>query len=110
MRYLAVSMRYLAVRRLAPSFCGEVAGIDLARLDEAGAEAVKAAWLKHKVLVFHDQQLDEDRLVDVARRLGEIEVHLRQTRTTGRREIMLVSNKKENGQPIDRLGNQELNW
>jgi putative 2-oxoglutarate oxygenase len=100
----------LAVCRLAPSFCGEVAGFDLARLDDAGAEAVKAAWLAHKVLVFHDQDLDEDQLVEFARRLGEVEIHLRQTRTTGRREVMLVSNKKENGQPIGRLGNQELNW
>ena len=90
--------------------CGEVSGIDLSRLDDAASDAVKAAWLAHKVLVFHDQDLDEDRLVDFARRLGEVEIHLRQTRTTGRREIMLVSNKKENGQPIGRLGNQELNW
>jgi taurine dioxygenase len=100
----------LAVRRLAPSFCGEVSGLDLSRLDAAAADSVKAAWLAHKVLVFHDQDLDEDRLVDFARRLGEIEIHLRQTRATGRREVMLVSNKKENGQPIGRLGNQELNW
>ena len=99
-----------SVRRLAPSFCGEVGGVDLSRLGDAETEAIKAAWLAHKVLVFHDQQLDEDGLVGFAQRLGEAEVHLRQTRTTGRREVMLVSNKKENGEAIGRLGNQELNW
>jgi taurine dioxygenase len=103
-------MRHLAVRRLAPSFCGEISGVDLSRLDAGASDAVRAAWLAHKVLVFHDQELDENQLVAFARRLGEVEIHLRQTRTTERREIMLVSNKKENGQPIGRLGNQELNW
>ena len=107
---MSLSLRHLAVRRLAPSFCGEVSGVDLHRLDDKAADAVKEAWLMHKVLVFHDQDLDEDRLVDFARLLGEVEIHLRQTRTVGRREVMLVSNKKENGQPIGRLGNQELNW
>ncbi|MBV8889855.1 MAG: TauD/TfdA family dioxygenase [Alphaproteobacteria bacterium] len=100
----------LNVRRLAPSFCGEIDGMDLARLDAAAVEAIKAAWLAHKVLVFRDQHLDEDALVDFAGHLGEVEVHLRQTRTSGRREVLLVSNKQENGQPIGRLGNQELNW
>src|ERR1700722_9739904 len=99
-----------SVRRLAESFCGEVAGADLSRLDDAAAATIKSAWLAHKVLVFHEQQLDEDDLVEFARRLGDVEIHLRQTRTSGRREVMLVSNKKENGQPIGRLGNQELNW
>jgi taurine dioxygenase len=100
----------VTVRRLAPSFCGEVAGIDLRRPDAADTAAVKSAWLAHKVLVFPDQELDEDDLVGFAARLGDVEVHLRQTRTNGRREVMLVSNKKENGEPVGRLGNQELNW
>jgi taurine dioxygenase len=100
----------MSVRQLAPSFCGEVDGIDLAQLDGAAAAAVKAAWLAHKVLVFHGQRLDEDGLVAFAQRLGEVEIHLRQTRMDGRREVMLVSNKTENGKPIGRLGNQELNW
>src|SRR5215469_739785 len=98
------------VQRLAASFCGEVAGVDLNRLDSADIAAIQAAWLAHKVLVFHDQNLDEDGLVDFAGRLGEVEIHLRQTRISGRREVLLVSNKKENGEPIGRLGNQELNW
>jgi putative 2-oxoglutarate oxygenase len=100
----------VTVRRLAPSFCGEVTGIDLHRPDVAETAAVKSAWLAHKVLVFPDQQLDEDDLVAFAARLGDVEIHLRQTRTSGRREVMLVSNKQENGEPVGRLGNQELNW
>jgi taurine dioxygenase len=100
----------LHLRRLAETFCGEVSGVDLARLDDAATEAIKDAWLAHKVLVFHDQELGEDDLVAVAERLGDVEIHLRQTRTTGRREVLLVSNIKEDGKPIGRLGNQELNW
>ena len=100
----------ISIRRLADSFCGEVEGVDLRRLDDAATAAIKSAWLAHKVLVFHDQHLDEDGLVDFASRMGDVEIHLRQTRTTGRREVLLVSNIKEDGKPIGRLGNQELNW
>src|ERR1700691_3948083 len=100
----------LNVGRLAETFVGEVSGVDLARLDDAAAAAIKEAWLAHKVLVFHGQQLDEDDLVAFAERLGDVDIHLRQTRTSGRREVMLVSNVKEDGKPIGRLGNHELNW
>jgi len=100
----------LSVRRLAQTFVGEVSGVDLARRDGAATEAIKSAWLAHKVLVFHDQTLDEDQLVAFAETLGDVEIHLRQTRTSGRREVLLVSNIKEDGKPIGRLGNQELNW
>jgi taurine dioxygenase len=100
----------IEVRRLAESFVGEVSGVDLARLDNAAVEAIKSAWLAHKVLVFHDQHLDEDGPVAFAETLGDVEIHLRQTRTSGRREVLLVSNIREDGKPIGRLGNQELNW
>ncbi|MBV9825964.1 MAG: TauD/TfdA family dioxygenase [Alphaproteobacteria bacterium] len=100
----------ISVRRLAPTFAAEIEGIDLNHLSPPDLRTVKDAWLAHKVLVFHDQNLDEDGLVNFAQQLGEIEIHLRQSRTTGRREVMLVSNKTEDGKPIGRLGNQELNW
>ena len=100
----------ISVRRLAPTFAAEIDGVDLNRLSPIELQSVKDAWLAHKVLVFHDQQLDEDGLVAFAQQLGDIEIHLRQSRTTGRREVMLVSNKTEDGKPIGRLGNQELNW
>src|ERR1700722_442100 len=100
----------LSVGRLAETFVGEVSGVDLSRLDEAAVRGIKEAWLAHKVLVFHGQQLDEDGLVAFAERIGDVEIHLRQTRTSGRREVLLVSNVKEDGKPIGRLGNQELNW
>jgi taurine dioxygenase len=100
----------VSVRRLAESFVGEVSGVDLARLDNAATHVVKEAWLAHKVLVFHDQRIEEDDLVAFAERLGDVEIHLRQTRTSGRREVLLVSNIQEDGKPIGRLGNQELNW
>jgi taurine dioxygenase len=99
-----------SVERLAKSFVGEVAGVDLTCLDDAAADSIKAAWLDHKVLVFHGQSLNEDQLVAFAESLGDVEIHLRQTRISGRREVLLVSNIKEDGKPTGRLGNQELNW
>ncbi|HEX3863024.1 MAG TPA: TauD/TfdA family dioxygenase [Stellaceae bacterium] len=100
----------VTIRRLAPTFAAEIGGVDLSRLTPSDTAAIKEAWLAHKILVFHGQELDEDALVLFAEKLGDTEIHLRQARTTGRREVMLVSNKTEDGKPIGRLGNQELNW
>lgn len=99
-----------ASRRLAPTFCAEIGGVDLNRLSPSEVAAIKQAWVAHKVLAFPGQSLDEDRLVEFAETIGDVEIHLRQSRTNGRREVLLVSNKTENGEPIGRLGNRELNW
>ena len=63
----------IAIRRLAESFVGEVSGADLAQLDAAAVEAVKSAWLAHKVLVFHDQHLDDARQLAFSRNFGALE-------------------------------------
>jgi alpha-ketoglutarate-dependent taurine dioxygenase len=56
--------------------CGaEVHGVDLATLDDAGWDAVCAAWLEHLVLFFPGQFLDADVHVALGRRFGTPEIH-----------------------------------
>lgn len=62
----------LAVRRLSGSLGAEVSGVDLgAPLSDATAGALRAAWLDHGVIFFHDQQhLDAQQFLALARRFG----------------------------------------
>jgi alpha-ketoglutarate-dependent taurine dioxygenase len=56
--------------------CGaEVRGLDLATLDDAGWDAMYAAWLEHLVLFFPDQSLDADAHVAFGKRFGTPEIH-----------------------------------
>jgi taurine dioxygenase len=60
------------VRRSAGALGAEILGIDLSQsLDEATAQALRAAWLEHQVLFFRDQSLDSDQYLRLARCFGE---------------------------------------
>ncbi|MFO1028440.1 MAG: TauD/TfdA family dioxygenase [Acetobacteraceae bacterium] len=56
-------------------FVGEVSGIDLtAPLSEAAVAAIEAGMDHYAVLVFHDQQFDDDTQLAFTRCFGELEV------------------------------------
>lgn len=65
----------LDVRPIAGACGAEVHGVDLATLDDAGWDAMYAAWLEHLVLFFPGQSLDADTHVAFGRRFGEPEIH-----------------------------------
>lgn len=64
------------VERLAPTIGAEISNIDLSNaLDESQYQALRAALLEHKLLVFRDQDISAAQQVALARRFGELEVH-----------------------------------
>ena len=64
-----------SVAKLAPEIGAEVTGIDLARrLDDATMAALRQAWLDHVVLVFPNQEIDDDQQIAFSRRIGELEL------------------------------------
>lgn len=63
----------LRTRRLNTTFAAEVTGLDLREpLAEARRAELWGLLLEHKVLFFHDQQLDADSQVAFARQFGEL--------------------------------------
>jgi alpha-ketoglutarate-dependent 2,4-dichlorophenoxyacetate dioxygenase len=65
----------LTVRQLHSLFVGEVGGIDAGHpLDGADLCALGEAIDRYAVLVFHDQDLDDERQMAFARRFGELEL------------------------------------
>ena len=54
----------------------EVSGVDLRKpLSEAQFKAVEAALVEHELIIFRDQDISSDNLVDFGRRFGELTVH-----------------------------------
>ncbi len=84
----------LDVRLLAPAMGAEVRGVDLGRpLDQTTFAAIEAAFLRHLLLCFPDQQLDEAEQIAFSRRFGDLQIHvLDQFRHPRHPEIYVLSN------------------
>jgi taurine dioxygenase len=92
----------------------EVRGVDLASLDDRQFAALRDAWHQHQVILLRGQTLSDQDLIAFSRRFGDLD--WAPVQETGRRfveglpEIYIVSNVKQNGEPIGSLGAGEAVW
>ncbi|MCC8619640.1 TauD/TfdA dioxygenase family protein [Xanthomonas vesicatoria] len=89
----------------------QVLGLDLSQpLDATTFARLHRAHLDHHVLVFRDQRITPAQQVDFSRRFGPLQIHvLRNFQLPGHPEVLVVSNIKENGEPIG-LGDAGHYW
>lgn len=99
------------IRPLAGSFAAEVRGLDLARpLAPADFARLHRAHLAHHVVVFRDQRITPAQQVAFSRRFGPLQIHVQKKfQLAGHPEVLIVSNIKENGEPIG-LGDAGHFW
>jgi len=69
------SYRRIEVRPIAGALGAEIAGVDLATLDDEAFGEIKAAWLEHLVVFFRRQVITPEQQIAFARRFGEIHHH-----------------------------------
>jgi alpha-ketoglutarate-dependent taurine dioxygenase len=68
--------QHFSLRRLQPAIGAEIGGIDLRRpLNDATRDAIRAAVVKHKVVFFRDQNLNNDEHAAFASRFGPLYTH-----------------------------------
>ena len=93
-----------ALRPLTPSLGAEIAGLRLdADMDEEMFRAVYRAFLRFQVLLFPPQELSPGRQVALARRFGEVQIHvMNQYHADGYPELYRLSNLDERGKPTGR--------
>ncbi|MES2026235.1 MAG: TauD/TfdA family dioxygenase [Pseudomonadota bacterium] len=89
----------------------ELIGLDLAReIDTPDFSRIHQAHLDHHLLVFRDQRITPAQQIEFSRRFGALQIHvLHQFQLTGHPEILIISNIKENGEPIG-LGDAGHFW
>mgnify|MGYP002630670751 CR=1 FL=1 len=104
----------LSIRPLSRSLGVEIGGLDLSKpLDADTVEAIARLWHEHIVLLFRDQDMDQDEQLRFAGQFGKLG---ERSRPADRRpegadynaSIMLVSNVRENGVPIGSLPDGEM--
>ena len=69
------SYRRIEVKPIAGALGAEIAGVDLADLDDETFKEIEAAWLKHLVIFFRSQTLTPEQQIAFARRFGEVHHH-----------------------------------
>lgn len=89
----------------------ELLGLDLTNpLNDADFSRVHQAHLDHHLLVFRDQKITPAQQIEFSRRFGALQIHvLHQFQLAGHPEILIISNIKENGEPIG-LGDAGHFW
>jgi taurine dioxygenase len=102
----------LETRPLTPNFGVEILNGDLSEpIDDRRFAELRDLWLRKKVILLRNQKISEEDMIRFGRRLGEVEIHVRNDATSKtHREVLLVSNKKENGKAIGVLGDAEAPW
>lgn len=93
----------------------EIRGIDLRnKPDDATRRAIYQAWLDHSVIIFRDQQLTQEDLLRVTSYYGEVGTVHRPMKFFPKGfssilpNILLISNIRENGEPIGALPDGEM--
>jgi taurine dioxygenase len=93
----------------------EIRGLDLrTRPDEPTVAAIYQAWLDHLVLIFPDQKLEQEDLLRVTGYFGEVNHVHRPPKyfpagfSKILPNIMMISNIRENGEPIGALPDGEM--
>jgi len=101
----------LVIRALDAPFGAEVIGLDLSRpLADEDFARIHRAHLDHHVLVFRDQRITPAEQVAFSRRFGPLQIHVQKKfQLAGHPEVLIVSNIKENGEPIG-LGDAGHFW
>jgi taurine dioxygenase len=89
----------------------EVLGLDLSQpLSGEDFARLHRAHLAHHVLVFRDQRITPRQQVAFSRRFGRLQIHvLRQFQLPSDPEVLVISNIREDGQPIG-LGDAGHFW
>ena len=95
-------MSSIQVNRLSDTnFFAEIVGADLKRNEDAQFSTIKAAHLKHGVIVIRDQEMTPGDQIQFSRRFGPLAIHvLKDQLLEGYPEILLVSNKTKDGQYV----------
>lgn len=86
---------------LCPAFGAELIGVDLGQpVDDGLYSRIHAAFLRHQLLLFRDQDLPAANQVALGRRFGEVQVHvMSQYHADGFPELYFLSNLDEKGEP-----------
>ena len=98
------------LQAITPNIGAQVSEIDLGdELDDETIATLRAALVRHKVLVFHDQPMSPAAHVALARRFGELEVHPVFPRHPDHPELVLLGGNAA-GKAQENIFHTDVSW
>jgi taurine dioxygenase len=96
------SRQSFEIRPLGGPLGAEIIGLDLNRpVADDELAGIRAAFVRHGVVVFRDQRITPEQHIAFSRRFGPLQVHvLNRFHLKDHPEILIVSNVVEDGKPI----------
>jgi alpha-ketoglutarate-dependent 2,4-dichlorophenoxyacetate dioxygenase len=99
----------IAIKQLHPLFAAEVVGLDLSKaIPDSDFQTIEDAFRHQSVLVFRDQQIDDDQQITFSERFGELETTKVGTVGAGSK-LVILSNMNEDGVVVPPTDKQVLN-
>ena len=100
----------LKITPLDAALGAEVTGLDPTRIGPDDAKRLNDAFLEHHLLVLHDQKIADADLVEFGKAFGRIEKSRLISPLSGRDDIMVISNIREDGKPLGQLPDGEMSF
>ena len=100
----------ITVKPLDAPLGAEILGLDAKNITPEDSQAIFDAFLKYHVLVVHDQHLTDAELVEFGKCFGTIEKSRIVSKLSGRDDIMVISNIREDGKPLGQLPDGEMSF
>ena len=102
----------LEVRPLTDTFGAEVLGVTLSgQMAPDVFHEIRALWLRYEVLLFREQDIEKEDLIEFSRLVGPLEIHLREEWLNKTHpELLQITNIREDGKPTGALADGEVGW
>jgi len=98
----------LSVKPLDAPLGAEIVGLDVTNITKEASHTLHQALLDHHLVVIRDQPTSDADLVELGKAFGPIVKARMVSPLTGRDDIMVISNIREDGKPVGQLPDGEM--
>ena len=99
----------LIIEPLTPFIGAEITGVDLKVVTKAQVADIRAALLKHQVVFFRDQILDQHEHINFARQFGELEIHPATPKGQNNPEVLHIAHGPES-KGRENMWHSDVTW
>ena len=99
----------LIIEPLTPFIGAEITGVDLREVTQEQVTRIRAALLKHQVVFFRDQTLNQEEHIRFARQFGELEIHPATPKGQNNPEVLHIAHGPES-KGRENMWHSDVTW
>ena len=99
----------LIIEPLTPFIGAEITGVDLRAVTTEQVAGIRAALLKHQVVFFRDQTLNQQEHINFARQFGELEIHPATPKGQDNPEVLHIAHGPES-KGRENMWHSDVTW